>query len=169
MSKKPVIPKIPEVFTIDMVGDSTGERQVGKFSAKKRLTFNDQLARDNFRRQMLGAAPGEPLPRAASMAQIFSELLVRLIDAPSWWVDADEGRALEDENVVVDVYEKALKVESDAAAEVAKKAAIARGEIQETSRSRRKEVRPHHSTNRAGQAGQGRRRAHARHHLVHRM
>lgn len=128
MSNKPAIPN-QESFVVSVVGDTTGELLTGKFSAKKRLSFNDQLRSDNFRRQMLGASPGEPTARAASMAQIFSQLLVRLIEAPSWWVDADEGRELEDENIVVDVYEKAMKVENDAREEVAKKAAAARGEL----------------------------------------
>jgi len=130
MSKKPALPN-SESFVVNVNGDTTGENQTGKFVAKKRLSFNDQLRRDNFRRQMLGEAPGEPTPRVASMATVFSELLVRLLEAPSWWVDADEGRELEDENVIVDVYEKALKVESDAKAEIAKRAAEARGEVVE--------------------------------------
>jgi hypothetical protein len=130
MSKKPALPN-SETFTVNVTGDTTGENQTGKFIAKKRLSFNDQLRRDNFRRQMLGTAPGEPAPRAASMATVFSELLVRLLEAPSWWVDADEGRELEDENVIVEVYEKALKVENDAKEEMAKKAAEARGELTE--------------------------------------
>jgi hypothetical protein len=70
--------------------------------------------------------------RAASMAHIFSNLLVRLTEAPSWWVDADEGRELEDENLILDVYEKALKVESDARAETSKKAETAKADLTET-------------------------------------
>ncbi len=131
MTKKPVIPN-SETFVINVVGDTTGETQTGKFIAKKRLSFNDQMRRDNHRRQMLGEAPGEPTPRANSMATIFSELLVRLTEAPSWWVDADEGRELEDENVIVEVYDRALKVEADAKEEVSKRAAAARGELTET-------------------------------------
>lgn len=128
MSTKPIVPN-SDTFVVNLIGDQTGETHTGKFTAKKRLSFNDQMRRDNFRRQFLGAAPGEPTPRAASMATIFSELLVRLIEAPSWWVESDEGRDLEDENVAVDVYEKALKVEIDAREAVAKKAAEARGEM----------------------------------------
>jgi hypothetical protein len=130
MSKKPAIPN-SDTFVVNLIGDTTGENQTGKFVAKKRLSFNDQLRRDNYRRQFLGAAVGEPTPRAASMANIFSELIVRLIEAPSWWVDADEGRDLEDENVIIDVFEKAMKIEAEAKAEVAKKAAGAGEELAE--------------------------------------
>jgi len=130
MSQKPAIQN-SEPFVINEVGDTTGDTQTGKFVAKKRLSFNDQMRRNNHRRQRLGGALGAPTPRAASMATIFSELLVRLTEAPSWWVDADEGRNLEDENVIVAVYDKAIKVEADARAEVAKKAAAARGELVE--------------------------------------
>lgn len=130
MSKKPALPN-QENFIVNALGETTGESWSGKFAAKKRLSFNDQLRRDNFRRQMLGAAVGEPAPRAASMALIFSELLVRLVEAPSWWVDADEGRELEDENVIVQVYEKAIKVEEDAREAVRKKAEGARADLED--------------------------------------
>ncbi len=130
MAQKPVLPN-QESFVINVIGETTGETWTGKFSAKKRLSFNDQMRLDNFRRQMLGEAPGEPTQRAASMALIFSNLLVRLAEAPSWWVDADEGRNLEDENLVVQVYEKALKVETDARDALAKKASGATDDLEE--------------------------------------
>jgi hypothetical protein len=132
MAIKPTLANSATFVVDNVTGDTTGQIWVGKFSAKKRLNFNDQLRMDNFRRQMLGAAEGEPTPRAASMAHIFSNLLVRLIEAPSWWVDADEGRELEDENLVLDVYEKALKVETDAREEISKKAEAAKADLTET-------------------------------------
>lgn len=121
MSQRESVPNT-EDFVVKIVGESTGVEVSGKFTAKKRLSFNDQLRRDQYRRQMLGAGDGEPSARAASMAQIFSETLVRLITAPSWWTDADEGRELSDENVVVEVYQKVLDIEKRAVEEVQAKA-----------------------------------------------
>jgi hypothetical protein len=132
MAIKPALANTATFVVDNLIGDTTGQTWVGKFTAKKRLNFNDQLRLDNFRRQMLGPAEGEPTVRAASMAHIFSNLLVRLTEAPSWWVDADEGRELEDENLILDVYEKALKVESDARAETSKKAETAKADLTET-------------------------------------
>ncbi len=111
-----------ESFTIDVTGDQTGDRKVGKFTVKKRLSFKDQLARDNHRRELLGPAVGTPLPRALSAANIFSELLVRITEAPSWWTDNDNGMNLEDDKVVAQVYDKAMEVEERALKALSKEA-----------------------------------------------
>jgi len=130
MSQRESVPNT-EDFIVRVVGDTTGTEWTGKFTTKKRLSFNDQLRRDQARRQMLGDAPGKPSERAESMALIFSELLVRLTTAPSWWTDNDEGRTLEDENAVVEVYEKALGVERKALEEVRNRADKAKEDLKE--------------------------------------
>jgi len=111
-----------ESFTIDVTGEQTGDRKVGKFTVKKRLSFRDQLTRDNLRRSLLGPAVGQPLPRALSAANIFSELGVRIVEAPSWWNDNDNGMDLEDDKVVAAVYDKTMEVEEKALKALSKEA-----------------------------------------------
>lgn len=111
-----------ESFTIDVTGETTGDRKVGKFTAKKRLSFRDQLARDNLRRELLGPAVGQPLPRAMSAANIFSELGVRLVEAPSWWNDNDNGMGLEDDKVVATIFDKVMEIEEKALKALSKEA-----------------------------------------------
>lgn len=103
-------------FTIHEKGEITGSMFDGVFKTKLRLSFRDRLRRDQLRRQYLGEGPvGAPIdPDTASTATIFSELGVRLLDAPKWWRDADSGVDLHDDNIAIAVYQKALKAESDA-------------------------------------------------------
>jgi len=91
-------------FAVDVKGNVTGELYVGKFTFKKRLSFREQLACDNRRRELLGPALGEPTIGATSSSIVFSQLFIRLVDAPSWWTNHDNGLELLDDNVVAAVY-----------------------------------------------------------------
>lgn len=109
-------------FSIHLTGDVTGETWEGDFTAKKRLSHRDTLKKDNYRRQLLGEAGGMPTERAVEAAVMVSELEVRLLKWPDWWVPRGKGLDLEDDNILSDVWAKALKVEKDAADAVKAKA-----------------------------------------------
>lgn len=100
-------------FSISVDGDSTGEKWIGEFTVKTRLSHRDQMRRDQIRRELLGdARPDMASPRALNQAGIFSDLQVRIVDAPRWWLEAANGIDLLDDNVVGEVYGKALEEES---------------------------------------------------------
>lgn len=101
-------------FSINLVGDESGERMFGDFRAKERLSHRDTLMRDQRRRELLGSMGGTPDERAYGIAVIVSELSVRLTKMPRWFEEANLGLDLEDENVIADVYQKALKVQLEA-------------------------------------------------------
>jgi hypothetical protein len=104
-------------FTIDVKGNSTGKTFKGAFKAKERLSMRDRLDIDTARRNLLGAGKEEEAGvTARSVASILSQLSVRLTQTPDWWLTSNNGLDLEDENVVVAVYEAAIKVETDAQA-----------------------------------------------------
>jgi hypothetical protein len=63
-----------------------------------------------------------PSERAIEAAVMVSELEVRLIEWPEWWPTVGRGLDLEDDNILSEIWAKALKVEKDAA-EAVKKAA----------------------------------------------
>jgi len=118
-------------FMIDVTGETTGEPFKGKFACKTRLSHNDHLRRDQVRRALLGVAPGAPDARADSAAEIFSQLAVRLVDAPSWWTMAENGKELYDDKPVAAVYDAAMKAERDAVAAVTAKGEEAKGDLPE--------------------------------------
>lgn len=109
-------------FSISLVGDETGEKWVGDFRAKERLTHRDTLIKDMRRRELLGSFGGDPDPRARSVAIIVAELTVRLTKMPRWFEESNLGLDLEDENVLAEVWDKAVKVQL-AASEARQKAA----------------------------------------------
>lgn len=103
-------------FTIDVRGETTGESYTGLFRVLTRLTQRQRLQIDQIRRQLLGAQPNgaQPLPEAASGAEIIANLRVRVIDAPQWWVNSDGGLELTDDTVPGEIYFQAVKAEVDA-------------------------------------------------------
>ena len=101
-------------FAVTATGEVTGKTLSGKFTVKKRLSFKDQLARDQRRRELLGPAKGEPSDRALNAADVFSELNVRIVDAPTWWTGAEDGLGLEDDGVVGAVYRETMKIAVEA-------------------------------------------------------
>lgn len=68
----------------------------------------------------MGGAPEGASERARSIAEIFSQLTVRITDAPSWWRNSDNGMDLSDDKVVAEIYEAAIKAEQDEIARVQK-------------------------------------------------
>jgi hypothetical protein len=101
------------VFDLNLLGENTGERWLGKFKCKLRLSHRDSIAKDNLRRQLLGTNPEAASARAASLAFIASELHVRIVEAPAWWMASDNGLELEDDNIVAAVYENAVRLEKE--------------------------------------------------------
>jgi len=99
-------------FSVRIQGDATGETWVGDFRAKVALTRRDILTKDRIRREMLGPV-GEPDEHARLLAIAYSELKVRITDAPKWFIESDCGLDLEDETPMAAVYKEAMKVEND--------------------------------------------------------
>lgn len=123
------VAKYESPFTVETTGDTTGEKWKGLFKVKTRLSHRDQLNRDRVRREMIGNNPDAASERARATADVFSQLSIRLIDAPSWWVNADNGLDLADENVVIEVFQAALKAEQDETAKALKKGSDARKDL----------------------------------------
>ncbi len=102
-------------FNLSCKGEVTGEDYKGNFVVKTRLSHFDQLQRDEVRRRLLGPSPDgqQPGDQAAVTAEVFSQLAVRVIKAPSWWAGSNNGIDLIDSTPVSQVYEAAMKAERD--------------------------------------------------------
>jgi hypothetical protein len=101
-------------FSIHLQGERTQKLWTGDFRAKKRLGHMDRIRKDGYRRELLGANPESASIEASNLAIILSELRVRLMETPEWWTNANNGALLEDEVVLLEIYNKAVKVETDA-------------------------------------------------------
>lgn len=119
-------------FNVDCTGDLTGISYVGTFRAKKLLSHAERLRQDARRRELLGSArPDEASDYAKTASEAFSQLEVRLTEAPQFWKDNGMGLGLVDENIVIEVYTGAMKVESDHIAEMKKAAEAAKAKLQQ--------------------------------------
>jgi hypothetical protein len=99
-----------EPFTVNLTGETTGENYTGKFSCKKRLSFREQLAIDQRRRELLGPQGGTATLRAEQAANFIAVLSVRLVEVPSWWKNSDGGLDLADDSVLGGVYVRVGKI-----------------------------------------------------------
>jgi hypothetical protein len=126
-------------FSLSLDGETTGEKWVGDFKAKKRLSHRDQLRKDQVRRDLLGPQGNTPTERAMSTAMILSELRVRLVDAPKWWQAMGEGLDLEDDNVIGTLYDEVMKIEREAGESKKKKAADALTEMRKEAAEKKDE------------------------------
>jgi hypothetical protein len=111
-----------QAFTISVVGEVSGETFRGEFRAFKFLTHRQQLLLDQKRRELLGANAEFSSARARNQAEIFSQLFVRLSEAPKWWIESGNGMDLVDDNIMVEVFNAVMKVEEEAVNVVKKKA-----------------------------------------------
>lgn len=116
-------------FTITVTGEETGETFVGRFSAKNRITFREELNRDKIRRELVGEFGNSASERAALYAIMFAELAVRITESPDWWKASGGGLDLIDENVVLEVYKQAMKIEEDERKAIKKKGEDAEAEL----------------------------------------
>jgi hypothetical protein len=114
-------------FSITLTGETTGEKWFGKFKAKTVLTHRDYLTKDRLRREYLGPNSSTADVRVVNTAIMASELAVRITDAPKWWQSSDNGLELADDNLVLKVFNEAIRVETEAA-EAQKKLADEAGE-----------------------------------------
>ncbi len=112
--------KYESSFTVTITGDVTNEKWSGAFKVKTRFSHRDALIKDQLYRDFIGKQPGEPSALARDLATIFSELGIRVVDAPSWWLS--NGIDLEDTNVILEVYTKAMEAEKAAKEELKDKA-----------------------------------------------
>jgi hypothetical protein len=109
-------------INIEVVGESTGEKFWGVFGFKNRLSHADELRKDKLRKEYLGPNPKDSSTRAQDQAEVFSQLSVRVVKAPGWWVDSQNGLLLSDDSVIAKIFEEALSVEKKALEEIQKKA-----------------------------------------------
>lgn len=108
----------PKTFSISVTDKVTGEVLRGNFKVKTRLSWRDQLTRERIRLELLGPLADKANGRALSQSDCVSELAVRVVEAPDWWKNADNGLDLQDDAVVVEVYNAAIKAEADTIADL---------------------------------------------------
>lgn len=106
------LPSNEYTFSFNDKGERTKTRYEGKFTVRCILTMQEivdvGLKIDELNRGSKTLAPGVGLINRA-----FAELDIRVLKAPSWWKDSNNGRDLLDLNIVLGVFEKAMDAETE--------------------------------------------------------
>jgi len=118
-----------DTFSISIDGEKTGEKWHGSFTVKLFLSHREELRRDAYRRELLGDLAQFASVRQANQADVFSELSVRLVKAPSWWMDSNGGIDMIDSEVVAKVYDLTMGLERKAIDALKAKAEAAKAEL----------------------------------------
>ena len=121
-------PGTPFPIHIDR-GDTTRKCWDGEFRGKEILAFGDQIRIDRIKRDLLGPGPYDGAdPEVVAQATVLAEIQVTLTDAPEWW---QGGLAHSDTNLLMAIYQAALKIRNDHQAEVKKAGEEAQAKLRE--------------------------------------
>lgn len=104
-----------EIFSINSVGDRTKRIFSGTFTVKTILSRQDQFIADAKRREILGPNSQDALDILKVEAWQFGQLYVRIIKAPQFWADSNNGLLLEDYNIIQEIYTKCVELEQKSA------------------------------------------------------
>ena len=106
------LPKNEYTFQFSEKGERTKKQYEGSFTVKCLLTM-DEIRQTGIKIDILNGG-SQTLPSGVALLnRAIAELDTRIIKAPSWWKDANNGRDLFDTNVILMVFNKALEAESD--------------------------------------------------------
>lgn len=120
-------------FYLNEVGQISAEKFEGTFETRVYLSHREDLARDRIRRELLaGTDMDKADARAQSIANIVSELRVRLTKWPKWFENADFGLDMADDNILLKLMEEVNKAETEHFKKLRKDSDDAKTELKET-------------------------------------
>lgn len=114
------LPKNQKSFQLDYTGELTGKRYEGTFTVKCVLNMAEKRKLE-IERSGLSADLNNPTGNLNAIALVVSNLRVRVIDAPDWFKQSIVSLDILDEDVLFEVYSKALDKSEEWITEVKKK------------------------------------------------
>ena len=121
------LPKRQKTFTLDVEGHDTGLQYKGEFTIQSVLTMSGKHALE-LEKTRLMADYANPSRGLAGISISLATIRAKLIKAPDWWGELNEGADILDENVIVEIYDHTLEAESEWRESIAKKAKEAKAE-----------------------------------------
>lgn len=114
------LPKNQKSFQLDYTGELTGKRYEGTFTVKCVLNMAEKRKLE-IERSGLSADLNNPTGNLNAIALVVSNLRVRVTDAPDWFKQSIMSLDIIDEDVLFEVYSKALDKSEEWITEVKKK------------------------------------------------
>lgn len=104
------LPSKERAFEIDCVGEVTGKRYEGTFTVLCSLNIGQKHALALEKTRLIGnySSPTEDL---IGLSVLLANLRIKIVDGPEWWKQSRGGATLEDEEVVVTLFEKIQEAE----------------------------------------------------------
>src|SRR5208283_5222522 len=104
------LPKNEAIFDFDMQGDTTFKQYQGQFTCRCVLTMGQKHGMELEKSRLLGSY-SNPTEELEGLAIIFANLRAKIVDAPEWWKQSLGGATINDENVLIDIYNKIQEAE----------------------------------------------------------
>lgn len=102
-------------FSVSVIGEETGTSYTGDFVVKTLLTRRDNFAADERKRLIIGnvSNPAMVPPHIHGEAYMLSQLSVRVVNGPDWYIRSDNGMDLTDSNIIGEIFRLALEKEDE--------------------------------------------------------
>ena len=98
------LPKKQRTFYYDHK-DEYGERREGNFTVKCRLTLRERQRMELDKSRLLGGHTS-PTDALMGISVMVATLNTHITEAPEWWKQSDSGLDLDDESIVVELYDR---------------------------------------------------------------
>lgn len=106
------LPKRERTFVFEGVGADTGIKYDGKFTVKTILKIREKHQLE-LEKTILQADTKSPTAGLRGISNILANLRVRIVDGPEWWRQSEGGSDLDDENILLDLYDKVIEQEME--------------------------------------------------------
>jgi hypothetical protein len=104
------LPSNEHTFHFKATGEKTKQKYEGTFTVKCLLTAVEAVE-VGLRTDAFNRGSKTIHSSVAILNRAFAELDIRILKAPSFWKDANDGRDLLDPNIVLEVFDQALGAE----------------------------------------------------------
>ena len=106
------LPPIETQIEFECTGETTSKRYSGSFTVK--CVLNNFEATEVILRSDRYNGGSQTLPvQTALFNRAIAELELRVKSAPEWWSKSDSGRLIFDQNVVFELFNKALEAQKE--------------------------------------------------------
>jgi hypothetical protein len=126
------LPKNEAVVDFKAVGETTGETYEGQFTVMCVLNMAGRHSLE-LEKTRLQADYANPSRGLAGIAISLATVRAKVLEAPAWWKNSDEGSLIIDENVILSLYDKCNEVEANWRKELKKESEVAKATLDEKS------------------------------------
>ena len=106
------LPKNERTFEFCEKGDVTFKEYKGSFTVKCVLSMLDKRILEVEKSRIM-ADISNPTNELIALSTIMANLNVRIIESPSWWKEANNGNNIQDENIIVTLFDKVMDQEEE--------------------------------------------------------